>query len=93
MGVSASVFSSCAWTPTATPCGLPAAPHPQHIRGKKLVEKAHQLQIVDRLEPVAQELGCSMAQASGRGEAAAVRRAGKLERGESVQEELQALAP
>ncbi|PRW44395.1 putative voltage-gated potassium channel subunit beta [Chlorella sorokiniana] len=34
------------------------------LQEKKLVEKAHQLTIVDNLVPVAEELGCSMAQLS-----------------------------
>ncbi|PSC71002.1 putative voltage-gated potassium channel subunit beta [Micractinium conductrix] len=36
----------------------------QHLAQKELVEKRHQLDLVDRLKPIAEELGCSLAQLS-----------------------------
>jgi aryl-alcohol dehydrogenase-like predicted oxidoreductase len=34
----------------------------QHLAQQQLVEKKHQLELVDQLKPVADELGCSLAQ-------------------------------
>lgn len=37
----------------------------QHLSQKKLVEKKHQLDIVNRLRPIADELGCTLGQVGG----------------------------
>lgn len=46
-------------TRTSSPLNRPSL---QHLAEKKLVEKRHQLEQVDQLKPIAEELGCTLAQ-------------------------------
>lgn len=39
---------------------------PQHLADQKLVQKKHQIEMVDQLKPIADELGCTLAQVSAR---------------------------